>query len=264
MKVLELIDFDLKLSLKNQADLVIGVDEVGRGSLAGSVVCAAYSFNPDVRIINYSENLLKLDDSKKIKNKDRMSLVNILKNAIPASLYAIQENSVQYINSYGIMKAIFTAMARAVSEIIINFREQTELDSIRVLILVDGPKPIPDLDLYLKTDENLKIRVPQESIKIKQIAIKKGDGLSASIAAASNIAKDYRDRLMKELILKDTKLKPYSWDTNVGYGSLKHRKAILEHGLTRHHRISFCQNLKLPPLISPNSQNHPPELKLET
>ena len=108
MKVLELIDFDLKLSLENQADLVIGVDEVGRGSLAGPVVCAAYSFNPASRVINYSENLIKLDDSKKIKNKDRILLVDTLKNTVPKSFYAIQENSAQYIDEHGIVKAIFT------------------------------------------------------------------------------------------------------------------------------------------------------------
>jgi len=286
MKVLELIDFDLKLSLENQADLVIGVDEVGRGSLAGPVVCAAYSFNPASRVINYSENLIKLDDSKKIKNKDRILLVDTLKNTVPKSFYAIQENSAQYIDEHGIVKAIFTAMAKAVSQVIIDFRRQVDSAPVRVLVLVDGPKLIPELELYLKAseknseigvpldlsngtvaertssrlrrtndrsvlnvhedhedDENAEIGVPQQSLKVEQIAIKKGDSLSASIAAASNIAKDYRDRLMKELLIKDPSLEHYGWDTNVGYGSLKHRKAILGHGFSSYHRVSFCKVL---------------------
>ena len=106
-----------------------------------------------------------------------------------------------------------------------------------ILVLVDGLKVIPKLEEFLE--------LAGFDIKVTQNAIRKGDAHSASIAAASNIAKDYRDKLMRKLVADNPELNIYSWKTNVGYGSKKHRDAISEHGLSEYHRRSFCRSYQL-------------------
>lgn len=273
MKLLELIKFDVSNFLQEEYELLIGVDEVGRGSLAGPVVCAAFS-SEQLCCIEFQDKknskkaekffiesvlksrpiLKKLDDSKKVKTKDRELLVNSLKDQLYNTFYALAEKSANYIDEQGIVQAIFTAMSEAIAKIINQFYEVNQYYPKNILVLVDGPKTIPALEEYIeeylfsktspeKTSLEMNKSNSEPKVVIKQIAIKKGDGLSATIASASNIAKDFRDKLMKSIIKNEPQLSIYGWQTNVGYGSLAHRRAIQKHHLSIYHRRSFCEGI---------------------
>ena len=273
MKLLELIEFDASNFLQEEYDLLIGVDEVGRGSLAGPVVCAAFS-SEQLCCIEFQDKkkskkaekvfiesvlkskpiLKKLDDSKKVKTQDRELLVNSLKDQLYSTFYALAEKSAEYIDEQGIVKAIFSAMSEAIAKIINQFYEVNQYYPKNILVLVDGPKSIPALEEYIEeylfskaNSEKSSLEMDKSNsapkIVIKQIAIKKGDSLSAAIAAASNIAKDFRDKLMKNIIKNEPQLSIYGWQTNVGYGSLAHCRAIQKHHLSIYHRRSFCESI---------------------
>ena len=216
MKLLELIKFDTSNFLQEEYVLLIGVDEVGRGSLAGPVVCAAFS-SEQLCCIEFQdkrkskkaekifiENVLKtrpilkkLDDSKKVKTQDRELLVNSLKDQLYSTFYALAEKSADYIDEQGIVKAIFSAMSEAIAKIINQFYEVNQHYPKNILVLVDGPKTIPALEEYVEeylfskaSGEKTSLEMDKSNsapkIVIKQIAIKKGDSLSAAIAAASS------------------------------------------------------------------------------
>ena len=102
-------------------------------------------------------------------------------------------------------------------------------------MLVDGPHKIKKLEERLV---DLLDKNTVEAMTIKQVAIKKGDSHSFCIAAAANLAKEDRDAKMQALANKK-QFSYYGWDTNVGYGSAKHRAAIQEHGMSKEHRRSF-------------------------
>lgn len=273
MKLLELIKFDTSNFLQEEYDLLIGVDEVGRGSLAGPVVCAAFS-SEQLCCIEFQDKkkskkaekifvesvlktrpiLKKLDDSKKVKTQDRELLVNSLKDQLYSTFYALAEKSADYIDEQGIVKAIFSAMSEAIAKIINQFYEVNQHYPKNILVLVDGPKTIPALEEYVEEYLFSKASTEETSLEmdklnsapkivIKQMAIKKGDSLSAAIAAASNIAKDFRDKLMKNIIKNEPHLSIYGWQTNVGYGSLAHCRAIQKHHLSIYHRRSFCEGI---------------------
>jgi ribonuclease HII len=273
MKLLELIKFDTSNFLQEEYDLLIGVDEVGRGSLAGPVVCAAFS-SEQLCCIEFQDKkkskkaekifiesvlktrpiLKKLDDSKKVKTQDRELLVNSLKDELYSTFYALAEKSADYIDEQGIVKAVFSAMSEAIAKIINQFYEVNQYYPKNILVLVDGPKTIPALEEYIEeylfsetSTEKTSLKIDKSNsdpkIVIKQIAIKKGDSLSAAIAAASNIAKDFRDKLMKNIIKNEPQLSIYGWQTNVGYGSLAHCRAIQKHHLSIYHRRSFCEGI---------------------
>jgi len=181
---------------------IVGVDEVGRGTLAGSVVAAAVIL-PE----GFSDPRIK--DSKLIKSlKKREEAEALIKeNAI---CWGIGAASPQEIDQMNILQATYLAMKRA-------------LDSCSIrpdFIYVDGDK------------FNGYNGIPYECVI-------KGDSKVQSIAAASIIAKVHRDRLMREL---HNEFPKYSWETNVGYGTADHIKSIREIGITKHHRRTFCQN----------------------
>lgn len=184
---------------------VIGIDEVGRGCLAGPVVAGAVSFNQDHKLIQ------GITDSKKLSAAQRDTFSFQIKKF--SKDFAIGVASVQEINTLGIVPATFLAMERAL----------LQLNKVEA-VLVDG-----SLLPHFK-------QVKPQSMK----TIIKGDQLSYSIAAASIIAKVHRDELMKKL--HQTFLE-FGWDQNKGYGTLKHREAILKNGITEHHRLLFCRNL---------------------
>jgi ribonuclease HII len=175
-----------------------GLDEVGRGCLAGPVVAAAVILPKD-----YCHDLL--NDSKQLTMQQRILIeTDILRDAID---WAVAEVSHVEIDNLNILRASFLAMHRA-------------LDSLKVVpehLLVDGNRFIPYKFL-------------------PHTCIVKGDAHYLSIAAASVLAKNYRDRLMAELARSYPQ---YGWEQNVGYPTLKHRKAIAEHGVTPYHRKSF-------------------------
>ena len=175
-----------------------GCDEVGRGCIAGPVVAAAVILPP-----NYKNKFII--DSKKISQTKRIELgEKIIDNAISWSISEVSNDKIDKIN---ILNASILAMHRA-------------LDKLKVrpeFIIVDGNK--------FKPYDN-----------ISHECIIKGDNKFQNIAAASILAKNYRDDLMKNLSIEYIK---YSWESNFGYPTKKHRNSIKKYGVTKYHRKSF-------------------------
>lgn len=200
IRVKKLYDFDKAFN-----KIVCGVDEVGRGPLAGPIVSAAVILKTNSLD---SDLILGLNDSKKISKKNREKLDKIIKKrALDFSIYEISNKD---IDRYGISQCNNEAFKGA----------------IRNLTL----KP----DLVLSDGYRVK-GYPGENI-----AIVKGDYKSASIAAASIIAKVYRDNLMEEY---GKNHKEYGFETNSGYGSKEHISAIKKYGKLEIHRESFIKNI---------------------
>ncbi|EEE38104.1 ribonuclease HII [Rhodobacteraceae bacterium KLH11] len=176
---------------------VAGVDEVGRGPLAGPVVAAAVILNPD----DFPEGL---NDSKKLTAKRRGALDLALR--AQASV-AVAQASVAEIDEHNILRASHLAMVRAVAAL----------------------NPAPD---FLLIDGNM---IPR-GLKIPSQAVVRGDARSVSIAGASIVAKNWRDRLMVDLAQQHP---GYGWEANAGYPTKQHREALRNLGVTPHHRRSF-------------------------
>jgi len=213
---------------------VIGVDEVGRGALAGPVVAGAAFYRIQNSEIRIQEEVLRLgiDDSKRLTPKKREELEKI----IPEYFYTgIGEASVVEINDVGIVVATEKAMRRAIQEIKIlrNKEIKEKIASIPNVSISQF------LNFFLLIDGNRRIRGIR---KLLQQAIIAGDQKSISIAAASIVAKVYRDRLMKQLS-KD--FDRYGWDHNVGYGTASHIDALIKYGVTILHREVFVDFLQL-------------------
>ena len=175
-----------------------GLDEAGRGCYAGPVFAAAVILPQD-----FFHPLL--NDSKQLKEKERDLLRPIIeKESIAFAVAAVDNDEIDKIN---ILQASFKAMHLSLDE----------LKTIPQLLLIDGNRFKP----YKK---------------IAHHCIIKGDGKYASIAAASILAKTYRDEFMQKA---HTAFPYYGWDKNKGYGTAVHRKAIEDHGLCKYHRKSF-------------------------
>lgn len=188
--------------LEEQQGTIIGTDEVGRGPLAGPVVSAAV-------ILDLEKPIDGLDDSKKLTEKKREDLYpKILDQALSVSIALCNNREIDRLN---ILQASLFSMYKAISK--------TELKWD--FVAVDGNKYIPQID---------------QSI---QQTVVKGDGKSASIAAASIVAKVVRDRIM---VAFHKKWPQYNWKKNKGYPTQEHREALLSAGLTPIHRISFCES----------------------
>lgn len=185
----------------------VGVDEVGRGPLAGPVV-AACVYTPE--FVDFSPGLPKIRDSKKMTHISRMKVVDWLHSQNDIK-YAIAFASVQEIDDLNILQATFLAMKRAITAL----KGQIAVDSIPVYI--DGNR-LPDFSA-----QNMQCIVG-------------GDNKIISIALASIIAKEYRDSLMRKL---DEKYPQYGFAKNVGYGTKQHISAIYKYGITEQHRKSF-------------------------
>ncbi|OGE17520.1 ribonuclease HII [Candidatus Daviesbacteria bacterium RIFCSPHIGHO2_01_FULL_36_37] len=179
--------------------LIAGIDEVGRGCFAGSVVAGAVIFPPTVKLPK------GIADSKLLKPKLREELSLIIQDL--SLFWAVGEASVEEINKVGIGKATQIAFKRAVKA----------LSSSPDFLLIDA--------FYI-----------DEFAKQVQRPVKNGDKICASISAASIIAKVYRDGLMRGL---SKKYPEYGFFENKGYGTKFHREAIKKHGLSRIHRTSF-------------------------
>ena len=194
-------DFSLEDSLcSDKNGIIVGVDEVGYGAIAGPVVSAA------VHITDRNHPCISnIRDSKKLTARQREDIFQKLKTF---AVFAVGFASVHEIETNNVLVASHIAMQRAIEKL-----DVPHID----LILVDG------------------IRVPHLNWASK--AIVKGDDLSASIAAASIVAKVSRDRFMAEL---HTYHPEYSWNRNCGYGTKAHILALTQHGLTPHHRRSFA------------------------
>lgn len=187
---------------------IIGTDEAGRGPGAGGVFAAAVHFEA------ISDALIKdlaiLNDSKKLTEKKRESIYEIIKNNTFNKIVCVEVEEIERIN---ILNASLKAMKQACNAVYLSVSENNPLT------LVDGNKLIKDY-IY-----------PQEYLI-------KGDAKSASIAAASILAKVTRDRYMKKL---HEEYPMYGWDKNAGYLTKKHLEAIDKYGTTPYHRLSFLK-----------------------
>jgi ribonuclease HII len=193
--------FDYDKAVRNKYGIFCGVDEAGRGPLAGDVYAAA---------VILPENLVMdgINDSKKISEKKREKLYDEIKEK--AAAYCIASASVEEIEKLNILNAAMLAMKRAVEGLAIA--PQTAL--------IDGNK-CPDL-------------------KIRALSVVKGDATSASIAAASLLAKVERDRYMKQMALKYPQ---YAFEKHKGYGTRLHYQMIEKYGICEIHRPSFLKNV---------------------
>ncbi len=215
LRIDELINFDI-----SQKCFVIGTDEAGRGPVSGPVVASAVFF-PELTD-KVMESIKFIDDSKKFSSNPalRKDMADQIKNI---AIYSIAECSVEEIEKYNILQASLYAMKtmkKACQDVCLQMDKNTDKINTKrfeKLILVDGNFIIPDY-------------------KIKQKAIKKGDSLSASIAAASILAKVYRDELMEKL---SREFPVYGWYKNKGYATAFHIEAIRKHGCCKWHRKSF-------------------------
>ena len=195
------------LSYLHKKLLEAGLDEAGRGCYAGPVFAAAVILPKD-----FHHPLL--NDSKQLSEKERDTLRPVIeKESICFHVASVDNYEIDKIN---ILQASFKAMHIAIDNLL----------AIPEMLLIDGNR--------FKPYKN-----------IQHECIVKGDGKYASIAAASILAKTYRDEFMKRL---HNDHPHYGWDNNKGYGTLHHRKAIEEHGLCDHHRKSF--NIFADPIVS--------------
>jgi ribonuclease HII len=175
-----------------------GCDEVGRGCLAGPVVAAAVILPK-----NYQHEML--NDSKQLSKEERMSLQSdIIRDSLSWAVAEVDNNEIDEIN---ILNASFRAMHLALDKLVVRPE----------LLLIDGNRFKPYRD-------------------IKFECVIKGDATFLSIAAASVLAKNYRDELMAKL---SEQFPGYGWHTNVGYPTNEHRDGIRQLGITPYHRKSF-------------------------
>ena len=189
--------------------LIAGVDEVGRGPLAGPVVAAACIFDRDVDIVG-------IDDSKKLSEKKREQFFDEIKDK--ALAYDIGEASCEVIDEINILEATKLAMKRAIDEAD-KMLESKGRDRIQIVIF-----------------DAVKIN----DLKKEQMSVIKGDQTYFSVAAASILAKVTRDNLMKEY---DKVYPEYGFASNKGYGTKAHYEGIKKAGITEIHRKSFLKNL---------------------
>lgn len=205
IKSKKLFDYDLSLQ-----KTIIGTDEAGRGCGAGGVFAAAVCFN------NLTKDLINelaiLNDSKKLSKKHREEIFDIIQNNTINSVICIEVEEIERIN---ILNASLKAMNLACSNVI-NQINTTEED---LLVLVDGNRLIRQFDY------------PQQPII-------KGDGTSASIAAASILAKVSRDRYMDKL---NEEFPQYKWSDNAGYLTKEHMSLIDKYGVSPYHRPSYLR-----------------------
>ena len=191
---------DFSIEDLNNVTLVCGIDEVGRGPLAGPVLAACVHIPFEARTKPF---ISEIRDSKRLSAKKREAIAEQIKEHCA---YGIGEASVQEIDDMNILRATLTAMERSYSLMRLNCD----------LALIDGNKS-PDMSCRTQT-------------------VVKGDAKSVSIAAASILAKVTRDQIMCDLA---EHYPHYGWQKNAGYGSKLHREAIFEYGPTPHHRYSF-------------------------
>ena len=208
-----------KKYLLNPERVMIGVDEVGRGSWAGPVLsCASYIYPSKFM------NLPKIDDSKKMSKKNR---VELLACSPSFSKCAIGCSTVNEIENFGINISNDLAALRAVILLIQNFKLHND-KNLFFDIFFDGNR-IPRFEIF----KNLYSLIRN---KIKIYCIVKGDSKVMSIALASVVAKETRDNIM---YYQHNLYPQYNFKNNVGYGTKEHKDMIMKHGIVKIHRRNF-------------------------
>lgn len=196
--------------LKNEYDLIVGVDEVGRGCLAGPVVAGAVVFN--FKNLDFNGWAAKVKDSKLLSPVKRAELDSQIRQS--ALQWGIGQVAAAKIDELNIHLATLSAMHKAVQEVIKKISNNS-----KILVLVDGRFIVPGLGL-------------------DQQAVVDGDNKVFSISAASIVAKVYRDALMVKL---GAAFPDYGFAGHKGYGTRQHLVAIETYGLTPQHRKTFCK-----------------------
>lgn len=208
-------------------DWVIGLDEVGRGSLAGPVmVGAAVIGKTQVEAQNIPEGLA---DSKLLTEHKREALYNPLQKWCTA--WAIGSCTNKEIDEWGISYALGVAALKAISQVEAELLKTQSSEAPRIAAILDGP-----CDYIDKVADTFD--APSVPLPVKVHTLVKADRQCASVAAAAVLAKVTRDNLMVSLAKKPQYL-AYDWASNKGYGSLAHRNAIKEVGPSDLHRISW-------------------------
>lgn len=195
------------LEISLYGGIEVGLDEAGRGPLAGSVFAGAVLLPPDF----HDE---RLDDSKKMTEHDRYALREVIEREAVA--WGVGEVTAAEIDEINILNASFRAMRRAFAQLQERLPKGIEVERL----LVDGNRFHPGT-----------LVIPYECIV-------KGDAKLAPIAAASVLAKTYRDDYMLRL---HEEYPVYGWDRNKGYPTKMHREAVARYGLSPYHRTSFCR-----------------------
>ena len=200
-------------------DLIeVGIDEAGRGCLCGRVYVAAVilpnSYKED------DELYLQINDSKKLSKKKREILKEYIEKI--ALDYSVDWAEKEEIDECNILQATINSMHRCVKKL------KREPENI----LVDG--------------NYFRIYKDENNIIIPHQLVKGGDTKFRNIAAASILAKVYRDTYIEQLVNDDEDLKKYGWLNNKGYGTKEHMQAIKTYGITKYHRLSYgpCKNLQ--------------------
>lgn len=205
------------LELSLYGGIEVGLDEAGRGPLAGSVFAGAVLLPPGFR----NE---RLNDSKQMNEHDRYALREVIQREAVA--WGVGEVTASEIDEINILNASFRAMRRAFAQLKERLPHDMEVDRL----LVDGNRFRPGT-----------LVIPYECIV-------KGDARLAPIAAASVLAKTCRDDYMIRL---HEEYPVYGWDRNKGYPTRTHRDAVMRYGLSPHHRVTFCRKFAAQDEIKP-------------
>ncbi|MCH4159787.1 MAG: ribonuclease HII [Bifidobacterium sp.] len=211
-----------------QYDVIIGLDEVGRGALAGPVMVGAVALR--------SIRLAHLDvtpgvaDSKLLTAHKRESMINALESW--SDSWAVGESSNTEIDEFGIMHALGMASLRAIADLeSVLFARGEQSQKVAICAILDGSYDY--ISAVVDSFDAPDLRYPLDVVtKVK------ADQQCASVASASVIAKVTRDRVMVSLA-EQAAYAPYGWDHNKGYGSLSHREAISRLGPSPLHRVSW-------------------------
>ena len=206
-----------KKLVKKGYDFVIGIDEAGRGPLAGPVVaCACVLFSQSFALEDSKAKLWNLiRDSKTLSHRQRESLFDFIHEHFHVGVGICDHKTIDRMN---ILEASFLAMKKAVAELKSKMQVKSQnYFNLKTIILVDGNKPIPNLSM-------------------EQKAVPNGDRYIKSISAASIIAKVTRDRIM---LVIHKKYPQYGFDRHKGYGTKLHFRKLKKHGPCKIHRKTF-------------------------
>lgn len=205
--------------------LEAGVDEVARGPLFGPVFAAAVILNPDIPLHPW------LNDSKKVTKKRRKLVREWIEET--ALCYSVADISNEIIDKINIRNAAFLAMEIAIRNLSIS----------PIKLLIDGDY-FPGTINFGKFEQFVPNSTPHVQTICPHICIVGGDGIYASIAAASILAKEYHDEYIKNLLEQNPELcEKYSLETNMGYGTNNHIKGLKEHGASSFHRRTFLSKI---------------------
>ncbi len=214
----------LKHRIKHEPLWLIGIDEVGRGPLAGPVTLCAFGVQTTDaefrKTFSKKYPTLILNDSKQLTEKKREEISATLRK--DKYKFLIKSKSAKQIDQFGIAVCI----RKIIENLLKNFIKSLDISEGQVHILLDGGLKAP----------------PQFTNQETHI---KGDAKFAVISAASILAKVYRDAYMRRLSMKDKNLAKYGFDIHKGYGTKKHIESIRKNGISLHHRKTFLKNLRL-------------------